>query len=73
MSLMSACEQGFALCEVCGRLGKVAESGRCLRCGARLHWRKPQVTLLTISPYHTAPAPAQQTPSPKSAKSACLR
>jgi len=41
MSLMSACEQGFALCEVCGRLGKVAESGRCLRCGARLHWRKP--------------------------------
>ena len=41
MSAMTARDQGFALCEVCGRLGKVADSEHCLHCGAHLHWRKP--------------------------------
>ena len=41
MSAMTAREQGFALCEVCGRLGKISEGGRCLRCGASLHQRRP--------------------------------
>lgn len=41
MSWVSAADQGLALCEVCGRLEKVAEQARCPRCHARLHSRKP--------------------------------
>ncbi len=41
MKTPSARAQGCALCEVCGRLGKLAESERCLRCGAPLHLRRP--------------------------------
>ena len=37
MKTPSARAQGCALCEVCGRLGKLAESERCLRCGAVLY------------------------------------
>ena len=41
MRAITAAEQGFALCEVCGRLGKMAEHARCPRCNAPLHRRKP--------------------------------
>jgi paraquat-inducible protein A len=41
MSAETAREHGCALCEVCGRLGKIAESDRCPRCGALLHQRRP--------------------------------
>ena len=41
MTTLTAREQGFALCEVCGRLGKIAEGERCRRCGALLHQRRP--------------------------------
>ena len=41
MTTVTAREQGFALCEVCGRLGKIAEGERCRRCGALLHQRRP--------------------------------
>lgn len=41
MTTVSAREQGCALCEVCGRLAKIAESERCSRCGAPLHLRRP--------------------------------
>jgi paraquat-inducible protein A len=41
MTTVTAREQGFALCEVCGRLGKIAEGERCRRCGTLLHQRRP--------------------------------
>ena len=41
MRAITAAEQGFALCEVCGRLDKMAEHARCPRCNAPLHRRKP--------------------------------
>lgn len=41
MMKTTAAAQGLALCEVCGRLGDVADSPRCSRCGSRLHLRKP--------------------------------
>ena len=37
----TAREQGLALCEVCGGLGKVAASAHCPRCGSLLHGRRP--------------------------------
>ena len=41
MRAITAAEQGFALCEVCGRLGKMAEHTHCPHCNAPLHRRKP--------------------------------
>lgn len=41
MTMTSAAEQGFVLCEVCGRLEKTAKNQKCPRCGAAMHSRKP--------------------------------
>lgn len=41
MKWLAALEQGFALCAVCNRLGRLAEHSHCRRCGTRLHGRKP--------------------------------
>lgn len=41
MKWVAAAERGFALCEVCDKLGRPAEHSHCLRCGTRLHARKP--------------------------------
>lgn len=39
---MNAAAAGYALCEVCGRLQKMAANPCCERCNTPLHWRKPQ-------------------------------
>lgn len=41
MKWVAANERGFALCEVCNRLGRLSEHSHCRRCGTRLHARKP--------------------------------
>lgn len=41
MKATTALEQGLALCEVCGGLGKIAASAHCPRCGSLLHRRRP--------------------------------
>lgn len=41
MSWVAAAERGYALCEVCGKLGRPAEHSHCTRCGTHLHARKP--------------------------------
>lgn len=41
MKWVAAAERGFALCAVCEKLGRPAEHSHCLRCGTRLHVRKP--------------------------------
>ena len=41
MKWVAATERGYALCEVCGKLGQATEHSCCTRCGTRLHMRKP--------------------------------
>lgn len=47
-STVFAADQGLASCHTCGRLGTAA-SGRCQRCGSRLHLRKPDSLARTIA------------------------
>ncbi len=43
-----AADSGLASCHTCGRLGPVAD-GRCRRCGAKLHLRKPDSLARTLA------------------------
>ena len=55
MTWVSAAERGYALCEICHKLGRPADGARCKRCGTLLHARKPgsleRVWALLIASY----------------------